>query len=64
MATKKFIIEVEEGDTECRECPYVLMNKDGLIVNCIGTKYSHCMDYNLATIKLREYDKESNTQTS
>lgn len=58
MATKKFIIEVEEGDTECKECPFVLMNKDGLIVNCTGSRYSHCINYNLATMKIKEYEED------
>jgi len=58
MATKKFIIEVEEGDTECKECPYALMDKNGLIVNCIGTKHSRCLDYNLATMKIKKLEEE------
>ena len=56
MATKKFIIEVEEGNTECNICPYALKDSNGLLVNCIGTKHSHCTKYNLATMKIKEYE--------
>lgn len=27
MATKKFIIEVEEGHTECKNCPFRVTSK-------------------------------------
>ena len=54
MATKKFIIEVEEGVTEgCAICPcettqgcYNLLEKYGL----------YCSHYNLATMKIKEME--------
>ncbi|MBO5803570.1 MAG: hypothetical protein J6R25_00615 [Bacteroidales bacterium] len=48
MATKKFIIEVEEGMTNCCECP------EGF--SCGGSSFLDCCDYNLATIKIKEYE--------
>ena len=58
MATKKFIIEVEEGDTDCGKCPYALKDVNGLLVNCIGTKHSRCNRYNLATMKIKAMEEE------
>lgn len=49
MATKKFIIEVEEGMTKCGQCP------DGF--PCGGLSFLHCCDYNLATMKITEYNE-------
>jgi hypothetical protein len=50
MATKKFIIEVEEGRTECGKC-YI---KSYSTVESIGTVH-----YNLAcTGKCEKYEKE------
>lgn len=46
MATKKFIIEVEEGRTKCGQCP------DGF--PCEGLSFLHCCDYNLATMRVKE----------
>lgn len=62
MAAKKFIIKVDEGMTDCVNCPMecygycpsAQLDKMGLDCNVL----------NLATIKIRNYDKESNTQTS
>lgn len=55
MATKKFLIEVEEGRTKCGECPIAIN-----MVNCLRYEFSHrgldCEDYNLATIKIKEYE--------
>lgn len=47
MATKTFIIEVEEGMTKCGQCP------DGF--PCGGTGPIHCCDYNIATMKITEH---------
>ena len=46
MATKKFIIEVEEGETRCPKCP----------MSGIGCQYIDCHKYDLATMKVKEYD--------
>ena len=50
MATKKFIIEVEEGETRCNEfCPVVGCE------GCIGGFEPLCCDeYNLATMRIKE----------
>lgn len=52
MATKKFIIEVEEGRTECVNCPI-----DGW---CCGKAIDmfKCCEFNLATMKIKEYETE------
>ena len=56
MATKKFLLEVEEGRTHCNCCPI------GDALNCSRFKFSSlgldCDEYNLATMKIREYEKE------
>ena len=51
MATKKFIIEVEEGKTmlRCEACPmYLIEDCTKLVIDC--TKY------NLATMKIKEME--------
>ena len=48
MATKKFLIEVEEGMTKCGQCP------DGF--PCGGFGPIHCCDFNLATMKITEME--------
>lgn len=50
MATKKFIIEVEEGQVrDCYNCPFNSLNCD---------KYNllDCDKLNLATMKISEYE--------
>ena len=51
MATKKFIIEVEEGKTKCNECPfdYIKCARENLVE-------IDCTNFNLATMKITEYD--------
>ena len=48
MATKKFIIEVEEGHTECKDCPFRVTSK-----MCDAFE---CNRINLATIRIKEYN--------
>lgn len=58
MATKKFIIEVEEGETRCRHCPYhddkrcrySEVNGD---INDLS-----CREYNLATMKITVMEED------
>ena len=56
MATKKFIIEVEEGQTHCDDCPIEIAG------HCSRFKISRlgldCDEFNLATMKIKEYEKE------
>jgi hypothetical protein len=54
MATKKFIIEVDEGRTECEMCPY--MSIKGL--GCSSVQVLNCTMYNLATMKIKELEEE------
>jgi hypothetical protein len=53
MATKKFIIEVDEGRTECEMCPY--MSIKGL--GCSSVQVLNCTMYNLATMRIKEYNE-------
>lgn len=52
--TKKFIIEVEEGETMCDDCPLAY---DGgcpnISINEIGF---NCDNINFATITIKEYE--------
>lgn len=53
MATKKFIIEVEEGKVrDCYNCPFNNLNCD---------KYDllDCDELNLATMKIKEYEENT-----
>lgn len=50
MATKKFIIKVEEGHTECKNCPFRVTSR---ICNTL-----ECNHINLATMEIKEYEEE------
>lgn len=54
MATRKFLIEVEEGRTECDNC---FAKEYGI---CVYPYWLHsvidCDKYNLATMKIKEYE--------
>lgn len=56
MAKKKYLVEVEEGRTECNEyCP--LYTDYG---SCSGGIYSlDCHKYNLATMKIKKLEEEN-----
>ena len=58
MATKKFIIEVEEGRVECENCPF-----DGC--NCGREPLSvlDCDKYNLATMKIQELEENNESKS-
>lgn len=51
MATKKFIIEVEEEKTGCSECPFDYMK-------CVRESLDDldCCEYDLTTMKIKEYE--------
>ena len=51
MATKKFIIEVEEGETQCDKCPIM----DCTVVLEGGA--INCDKWNLVTMKIKEYEE-------
>lgn len=56
MATKKFLIEVEEGETHCDYC---VIESEG---HCPRAKFNKlgidCDYYNLATMKIIEMEEE------
>lgn len=55
MATKKFIIEVEEGESRCSTCPLDKMN--GGCHDVLEILFnSNCYYLNLATMKIKEYE--------
>lgn len=51
MATKKFIIEVEEGITGCNSCPF-----DHIKCGIENIELLDCAVINLATMKIKEYE--------
>lgn len=54
MATKKFIIEVEEGRTECEDCPFHVTFPP----MCNGVPIGlECGRINLATMKIKELEE-------
>ena len=53
MATKKFLLEVEEGRTECDKC----LRKDCRFILELGGAID-CDKWNLATMKIKESEKE------
>lgn len=58
MATKKFIIEVEEGRTECNDnCPFREQGEMCIEVGWGSKKEFNCDQYNLATMKITEYNE-------
>lgn len=61
MATKKFIIEVEEGTTKCNKCPLYGSKycKSGAKIDDFKSEIN-CYTHNLATLKIKEY--EDNTR--
>lgn len=54
MATKKFIIEVEEGRTGCSECPLAKIADCYLYQEVLQI----CDNYDLTTIKIKELEEE------
>lgn len=51
MVVKKLIIEVEEGNTKCENCPF----NGGCSIDIINR--FGCTEYNLATMKIKEYEE-------
>ena len=55
MATKKFLIEVEEGKTKCDKCPFHIIFPP----MCNGALNGlNCNSLNLATMKIKELEEE------
>ena len=61
MATKKFIIEVEEGDTECNKCPLLLIRDCTEVGRMFIPKGATCHHLNLATMKIKELEENNDT---
>ena len=58
MVTKKFIIEVEEGYTECNDnCPFPENGELCKKHNCNSGSELNCDKYNLVTMKITEYNE-------
>lgn len=64
MATKKFMLEVEEGVTECNEsCPF---DEYGELCNKHNWNSCHefnCDCYNFATIRIKELEGTKCSET-
>lgn len=56
MATKKFLIEVEEGETCCDNCP---MECQGYCPSTTMGVLGRCDELNLATMKIKEYENDN-----
>lgn len=57
MATRKFIIEVEEGNTKCDDCPYEYKETCNYPYKLY--RVMSCENYNLATMKIKEYEDKN-----
>jgi hypothetical protein len=60
MATKKFIIEVEEGRTECEDCPFYIFFPPMCNGAPSGLK---CRKINLATMKIKELEENNESKS-
>ena len=67
MATKKFIIEVEEGWTKCdKDCPFAgaaFLGYQCGLHNEIGFGELQCTKYNLATMKIKELEENNESKS-
>ncbi len=52
MAIKKFIIEVEEGQSNCKDCPLYVGSR-----GCIRFASIDCNKYDYSTMKITEYNQ-------
>ena len=52
METKKFIIEVEKGETRCSKCPF------GDCPVSFPNSPINCKEYDLATMKIKKENNE------
>ena len=59
MATKKFLLEVEEGNTECRKCPFHLISDCIDVAKMFITNGATCHHLNLATMRVKELEEEN-----
>lgn len=58
MATKKFIIEVEEGVSKCSTCPLFEL-EDGCTSFLRLIFKKTCNHYNLSTMKIKELEENN-----
>lgn len=59
MATKRFIVEVEEGCTFCDDCPIrIRFNIHCFMSKIEGGLSLNCNKYNLTTMKIKELEEE------
>ena len=59
MSSKKFIIEVEEGQSNCKECALYVGWR-----GCIRFASIDCDKYDYSTMKISEYNQEKNNTMS
>ena len=55
---KKFIIEMEEGQTMCHKCPFQA-------IDCTEEMYDvlDCGNYNLATMRIKELEEDNESKS-
>lgn len=58
MATKKFIIEVEEGNTLCGDCLLHEVKDCVVAARLFIPAHNTCWNLNLATLRIKELDEE------
>ena len=51
--TKRFMIKVEPGETDCQECPYKAYRGNG----CSEIQPINCIKYDLTTMKIEEFNQ-------
>jgi hypothetical protein len=56
MAIKKFLIEVEEGETRCSKCPF------GDCPVSFPNSPINCKEYDLATMKIKELEENNESK--
>jgi hypothetical protein len=56
MATKRYLVEVEEGNTLCDECPYEY--RETCCYPYRLYRVMSCGEHNLATMKIKELEEE------
>lgn len=59
MATKKFLIEVEEGETLCDKCPFFKFECRTDILSNID-----CNEVDFATMKIKELEENNESKSN
>lgn len=63
MATKKFIIEMEEGNTLCGDCLLREVKDCIVAARLFIPAHNTCWNLNLATIKIKELEETDESKS-